>query len=133
MTIRNSLRLALLALVTLSLTAVCSAGDASAAGLSCTGLAPPIPPGPGLVTAGPVSCTVDCAAGGTVASALALRPNTTNRLTITIQGTCNEAVTIGASGNVTLQAANAGDGLGAPSSSANPVLDIQGPGSSSTI
>ena len=49
-------------------------------------------PPEGHVTSNPIACTVSCANGGTVASALALAPRTTAVLTITINGTCVEAV-----------------------------------------
>src|ERR1700730_8353142 len=84
----------------------------------------PVPPG---VTSDPIALTVSCGAGGKIAQAVALKPLTTNRLTITIQGTCAEAVD-NLPGGVTLQAASSGDGLQAPSSSTDPVLGISGTG-----
>jgi hypothetical protein len=84
----------------------------------------PVPPG---VTSDPLSATVYCNAGGKVATALALKPLTTSRLTITISGTCTESVD-NVPGGVTLQAAASGDGLKAPSSSTDPVLGISGTG-----
>jgi Right handed beta helix region len=96
------------------------ASGASAAGLSCSGV-----PATGAVTSNPISCTVACASGGTVASALALAPRTTAGLTITIQGICAEQVDP-LPGNVTLQGAAKGDGLRAPSTSTDPVLGIGG-------
>src|SRR5205085_7738954 len=84
----------------------------------------PQPPG---VTSEPIALSVDCGAGGKVAQAVSLKPLTTSRLTITIQGTCSEAVD-NVPGGVTLQAAAAGDGLQAPSSSTEPVLGISGTG-----
>ena len=93
------------------------------AGLTCQ---KPLPP-EGHVTSNPIACTVSCANGGTVASALALAPRTTAGLTITIKGTCIEAVDQ-VPGNVTLQGALSGDGLQAPQTSGNPVLGISGAG-----
>jgi len=84
-------------------------------------------PPEGHVTSNPIACTVSCANGGTVASALALAPRTTAGLTITIKGTCVEAVDQ-VPGNVTLQGASSGDGLQAPDASSNPVLGISGAG-----
>src|SRR5437868_816643 len=84
----------------------------------------PVPPG---VTSEPIALTVNCSAGGKVAQAVSLKPLTTSRLTITIQGTCTEAVD-NLPGGITLQAAMAGDGLQAPSSSSDPVLGISGTG-----
>ena len=91
------------------------------AGLTCQ---KPLPP-EGHVTSNPIACTVSCANGGTVASALALAPRTTAGLTITIKGTCVEAVDQ-VPGHVTLQGALSGDGLQAPQASSNPVLGISG-------
>ena len=62
-----------------------------------------------------------------MASALALAPRTTAGPTITIKGTCIEAVDQ-VPGNVTLQGASSGDGLQAPDASSNPVLGISGAG-----
>jgi hypothetical protein len=90
------------------------------AGLTCQKVPPE-----GHVTSNPIACTVSCAQGGTVASALALAPRTTAGLTVTIKGTCIEAVDH-VSGNVTLQGALSGDGLQAPATSSNPVLGISG-------
>jgi hypothetical protein len=94
-----------------------------AAGLTCQ---KPLPP-EGHVTSNPIACTVSCANGGMVASALALAPRTTAGLTITIKGTCVEAVDQ-VPGHVTLQGALSGDGLQAPQASSNPVLGISGAG-----
>jgi hypothetical protein len=91
-------------------------------GLSCQKVPPE-----GHVTSNPIACTVSCAKGGKVASALALAPRTTAGLTITINGTCIEAVDQ-VPGNVTLQGGSSGDGLQAPASSSNPVLGISGAG-----
>src|SRR5215469_15538478 len=91
-------------------------------GVSCK-KAPP----EGHVTSNPIACTVSCARGGKLASALALAPRTTAGLTITINGTCVEAVDL-VPGNVTLQGASSGDGLQAPAVSSNPVLGISGAG-----
>jgi hypothetical protein len=93
------------------------------AGLTCQ---KPLPP-EGHVTSNPIACTVSCANGGTVSSALALAPRTTAGLTITIKGTCVEAVDH-VPGNVTLQGASSGDGLQAPAASSSPVLGINGAG-----
>jgi hypothetical protein len=82
----------------------------------------PQPPG---VTSEPIAVTVNCSSGGTVAQALALKPLTNNRLTITINGTCTEAVDTGFSG-YTLQGGSSGGALQAPSSSTDPVLGISG-------
>ena len=84
-------------------------------------------PPEGHVTSNPIACTVSCGKGGKVASALALAPRTTTRLTITIVGTCVEAVDQ-VPGNVTLQGASSGDGFQAPDASSNPVLGISGAG-----
>jgi hypothetical protein len=84
----------------------------------------PQPPG---VTSDPITLTVYCGAGGTVAQAVSFKPLTTSRLTITISGTCTEAVD-NVPGGVTLQAASSGDGLQAPSASTDPVLGISGTG-----
>ena len=94
----------------------------SPAGLSCQKVPPE-----GHVTSNPIACTVSCAQGGRVASALALAPRTTAGLTVTIKGTCVEAVDQ-VPGNVTLQGALSGDGLEAPNASSNPVLGISGAG-----
>jgi hypothetical protein len=94
----------------------------SPAGLSCQKVPPE-----GHVTSNPFACTVGCAKGGKLASALALSPRTTAGLTITINGTCIEAVDHVPS-NVTLQGASSGDGLQAPAASSNPVLGISGAG-----
>jgi hypothetical protein len=91
-------------------------------GLSCQKVPPE-----GHVTSNPIACTVSCAKGGKLASALALAPRTTAGLTITISGTCVEAVDQ-IPGNVTLQGASSGDGLQAPDASSNPVLGISGAG-----
>ena len=112
----------------LALLAACLAGPGDgrtqpAAGLTCQR---PLPP-EGQITSNPIACTVSCAQGGTVASALALAPRTTAGLTITIKGTCVEAVDQ-VPGNVTLQGALSGDGLQAPVVSSNPVLGISGAG-----
>jgi hypothetical protein len=92
-------------------------------GLSCQ---KPLPP-EGHVTSNPIACTVSCANGGTVASALALAPRTTAGLTITIKGTCVESVDQ-VPGHVTLQGPLSGDGLQAPNASSNPVLGLSGAG-----
>jgi hypothetical protein len=91
-------------------------------GLTCQKLPPE-----GHVTSNPIACTVSCTKGGKVASALALAPRTTAGLTITINGTCVEAVDQ-VPGHVTLQGALSGDGLQAPLASSNPVLGISGAG-----
>jgi Right handed beta helix region len=89
-------------------------------GLACKKVPPE-----GHVTSNPITCTLSCAKGGKVASALALAPRTTAGLMITINGTCVEAVDQ-VPGNVTLQGASSGDGLQAPAASSNPVLGISG-------
>jgi len=108
--------------VALSTALLGSAGEPRAQALSCTGL-----PHSGFATSSPVSCTVNCSAGGTIASALALRPQTTSTLTVTINGTCVESVDHVPSG-VTLQAGPSGATLQAPSASTDPVLGISGIG-----
>lgn len=97
------------------------AGEAHAAGLSCTGL-PPV----GAVTSNPIACVVNCAAGGTLASAVALKPRTTSRLAITIKGTC-VASTDDLPGGITLQGTS-GATLQAPKATTDPVLGISGTG-----
>src|SRR6516225_4906951 len=99
-----------------------SPGAQLPAGLTCQKVPPE-----GHVTSNPIACTVSCAKGGKLASALALAPRTTAGLTITIKGTCVEAVDQ-VPGNVTLQGASPGDGLQAPAASSNPVLGISGAG-----
>jgi len=94
----------------------------SPGGLTCHKVPPE-----GHVTSNPIACTVSCAQGGKLASALALAPRTTAGLTITISGTCVEAVDQ-VPGSVTLQGASSGDGLQAPAASSNPVLGISGAG-----
>jgi hypothetical protein len=101
---------------------VAGAGELRAQGLSCMKL-----PKAGFAISDPISCTVNCSAGGTIASALALRPQTTSTLTVTIQGTCVESVDH-VPGGVILQAAPSGATLQAPSSSTDPVLGISGTG-----
>src|SRR5260370_19680244 len=96
------------------------AGELRAQALSCTKL-----PNSGFATSNPISCTVNCSAGGTIASAGALRPQTTSTLTITIQGTCVESVDHIPSG-VKLQAASSGATLQRPISSTDPGLGISG-------
>src|SRR5215470_12683479 len=91
-------------------------------GLSCQKVPPE-----GHVTSNPIACTVSCARGGKLASGLALASRTTAGLTITVNGTCVEAVDQ-VPGNVTLQGASSGDGLQAPDASSNPVLGISGAG-----
>jgi hypothetical protein len=81
-------------------------------------------PGAAGVSPAPLNLTVNCAAGETVASALAQATASTNRVTITIVGTCTEAVTISRDA-VTLQGAAPGDGLQAPSPTAT-VLTVIG-------
>src|SRR5271167_2577691 len=97
-------------------------GELRAQALSCRGLS--VEPFLNLVASNPITCTVNCAAGGTIASAVAMKPQTTNTLTILINGTCVESVDQVPSG-VTLQA-SAGAILQAPSSSTDPVLGISG-------
>jgi hypothetical protein len=92
-------------------------------GLTCQ---TPLPPAGG-VTSKPIACTVDCTAGGKIASAVALRPQSTNLLTITIKGTCVEQVDFLPNG-ITLLAARSGAGLQVPHPSTDPVLGISGRG-----
>lgn len=101
---------------------VLSSGECRATGVSCKNV-----PAAGSVTSNRILCTVSCGSGGTIAAALARRPQTTNTLMITIKGVCSEAVD-DVPGGVTIQAAAPGDGLSAPNSSANPVLGISGGG-----
>lgn len=63
-------------------------------------------------TSGPPFATVDCAAGDTVAAALAAAPPT-GRYSITVKGTCTEAVRLDRD-ETTLRAFAPGDGLTAP-------------------
>jgi hypothetical protein len=84
-------------------------------------------PAAGAVSSNPISCTVNCAGGGKLASAVALKPFTTSRLTITIKGTCVESVD-NLPGGVTLQGASSTAGLQAPKSTTDPVLGISGSG-----
>lgn len=98
------------------------AGAAHAAGLSCTGL-----PAAGLTTSNPIACAVNCAAGGTLASAVALKPRTTSRLTITVSGTCVGS-TDDLPGGITIQGASSSATLQAPSATTDPVLGISGTG-----
>ncbi len=98
------------------------AGEAPAAGLTCTGV-----PNAGGVTSEPIECRVSCSAGGTIASAVALAPRTTDRLTILVEGTCSEAVSDGGHSRITLQGVGAaGSAITAPSASTNPVVNISG-------
>jgi hypothetical protein len=99
-----------------------SSGAQLPAGLTCQKVPPE-----GHVTSDPIACTVSCAKGGKLASALTLAPRTTAGLIITISGTCIEAVDQ-VPGNVALQGASSGDGLQAPAASSNPVLGISGAG-----
>jgi hypothetical protein len=116
------------AVVTLLMVLLAGADEVRAQALSCkTAGGLPVVPFLGLVTSNPISCTVNCGAGGTVASAVAMKPQTTNTLTITINGTCVESVDDVPSG-VTLQAGTSGATLQAPSSSTDPVLGISGTG-----
>lgn len=98
------------------------AGAAHAAGLSCAGL-----PAAGVVTSNPIACAVNCAAGGTLASAVALKPRTTSRLTITVSGAC-VASTDDLPGGITIQGASSSAALQAPSATTDPVLGISGTG-----
>jgi hypothetical protein len=111
------------AIVSMPAALLAGAGGVHAQALSCTGLA-----SSSLIPANPISCTVNCPApAGTIASAVAMQPYTTSRLTITINGTCTDSVD-DVPGHVTLQAASTGDGLQAPSESTDPVLGISGTG-----
>src|SRR5271170_7637419 len=102
--------------VTLATALLAGAADLHAAGLSCTGL-----PAAGAVTSNAISCAVNCAAGGTVASAVALKPRTTNRLTVTISGTCVASVD-DLPDDITLQGKSSSATLRAPSATTDPVL-----------
>jgi hypothetical protein len=102
----------------------CLAGvgePARAAGLTCTGV-----PSSGNTTYNPISCTVNCAQGGKIASALAYAPRTGGGLTITINGTCTEAVNLANYNGITLQGGSSGGTIQAPSSSTNPVVGLGG-------
>lgn len=103
------------------------AGELRAQALSCTGAPFPVLTSLGLVTSNPLSCTVNCSAGGKIALAVAMQPRTTSTLTITVNGTCVEAVDHVPS-RVKLQAGSAGTTLQAPSASTDPVLGISGTG-----
>lgn len=123
-----------LCVVVVSLSTALFAGAAAlrAQALSCSSSGIPVLPFLGLVTSNPISCTVNCAAGGKVASAVAMKPQTTNQLTITIKGTCVESVDDVPSG-VTLQAASSGATLQAPSSSTDRCSASAAPALSSII
>lgn len=84
---------------------------------------PGVPSSP-PVSSQPLAVTVNCAAGETVADALARGPETTSRLTVTIVGVCQEAVVV-ARDAITLQGASPGDGLAAPAE-ASTVLTVLG-------
>lgn len=99
-----------------------SAGGLHAAGLSCTGLS-----AAGAVTSNPISCTVNCSAGGKLSSAIALKPRTTSSLTITVNGTCVES-NDHVPGGITIQGASSSATLQAPSKTTDPVLGIGGGG-----
>jgi hypothetical protein len=104
-----------------------AAGPAGAvsppAGVTCTTSLPAA----GGVTSNPLSCTVNCAGGGKLASAVALKPFTTSGLTITVKGTCVESVDH-VPGGITIQGASSTAGLQAPKSTTDPVLGIGGSG-----
>jgi hypothetical protein len=72
----------------------------------------------------PVFLTVNCAAGKTVAAALAAAAGKTGPLTITVDGVCTEAVVL-LRNNVQLRAASPGSGLRAPAPGSTVVL-LQG-------
>jgi hypothetical protein len=77
----------------------------------------------GAIQTPPSNVTVNCAAGDTIANALqqtAAAPS----VKITINGTCTESVQIDRD-NVTLKAANPGDGLAAPSGDST-VVAVEG-------
>lgn len=94
------------------------AGEVHAAGVSCSGL-----PAPGVVTARPLVCSVDCTVGGTLREAIALRPRTTARISIGIKGTCVESNDHVPGGIIFV-----GGTLQAPSDTTDPVLGISGSG-----
>jgi hypothetical protein len=114
---------------TLVVTLLAGAGEVRAQALSCTAGQVLIPVA-AFATSNPISCTVNCEQGGKIASAIAMRPETTNTLTITINGTCTEAVDLGSPSNqyngVTLQGGSSGGTIQAPSSSTSPVVNISG-------
>lgn len=89
------------------------------AGAMCTTRETPIswnqqgPPGPPGQPPGPQAITVDCGAGEKVMDALAQSANASS-VTITIKGTCTEAVVINRDA-VVLQGLAPGDGLAGPS------------------
>ena len=76
------------------------------------------------VTSQPLNMTVNCGGGETVANALARGATTTNRLTITVVGVCQESVTVSRDG-ITLQGAAVGDGLSAPTPTST-ILSVMG-------
>jgi hypothetical protein len=119
---RSRVRIAALALLAAWFVGPGDGRAQSPGGLVCQKVPPE-----GHVTSNPIACIVSCAKGGKVTSALALAPRTTAGLTITINGTCVEAVDQ-VPGNVTLRGASSGDGLQAPDASSNPVLGISGAG-----
>ena len=77
---------------------------------------PPGPPG----QSDPVNVTVHCGGGQTVGAALAQGASRSGQLTITIEGTCIESVTIRRD-DVTLVGASPTDGLQAPDATSNPL------------
>ena len=78
---------------------------------------PPGLPGEG---GGPMNFTVNCGAGETVGAALAQGTDRSGRLFITIQGVCNESVTIQRD-DVILIGASPGDGLAVPTTGTYPL------------
>jgi hypothetical protein len=89
------------------------------AGMTCTSRETPISwnqQGPPAQPPGPQAITVDCAAGEKVSDALAQSANAPS-VTITIKGTCTEAVVINRD-DVMLKSFAPGDGLQAPSADA---------------
>jgi len=88
--------------------------------ISWNSVGPQGPPGPSGESDPPINLTVRCGQGEKVANALGLGMNRSGRLTITIEGTCIESVTISRD-DVTLVGASPGDGLQAPDATSNPV------------
>lgn len=116
----------ILAVTAFALSAAWLAGTTqslAAPGIKCSNSLPPA----GSVTSKPISCIVKCADGGTVASALRFQKRTTDRLVITIKGTCSESIDRVPS-HVTLRGGKNGGALVAPNSSTSPVLGISGNG-----
>jgi hypothetical protein len=114
------------AVTTLLAVLLVGAGELRAQALSCTSAGLPVLPILAFATSNPISCTVNCAQGGKIASAIAMRPRTTNTLTITINGTCTEAIDDLGYSRITFQGGSSGGAIQAPSSSTNRVVSISG-------